>query len=147
VAISASTLRPLEAESVRFQASAADANMDPLTFHWDFGDGTSSEERNPTHTYADEGRFEVMLTVSDGRATASATLTLEVQNAAPVLVPLEAPAMAEEGRSLTLRAQTNVLSAKRGGAGGKAGPVPLGSLPASAGSLSRWCTRWTAPAR
>jgi PKD repeat protein len=30
---------------------------------WDFGDGTSSSEREPRHTYADVGRYDVALTV------------------------------------------------------------------------------------
>ncbi|HEX8701611.1 MAG TPA: Ig-like domain-containing protein, partial [Myxococcaceae bacterium] len=107
VALSASTLRPLEGEGVRFQSSAADANMDPLTFHWDFGDGASSQEPSPIHAYANEGTFEVVLTVSDGFDTVQERLTLEVQNAAPVLVPLEAPAMAEEGKPLVLRAEAS----------------------------------------
>jgi len=30
---------------------------------WDFGDGQSSDERNPVHTYEDEGSYSVILTV------------------------------------------------------------------------------------
>jgi len=33
---------------------------------WDFGDGATSTERNPTHTYASGGTFPVRLTVTDG---------------------------------------------------------------------------------
>ena len=32
---------------------------------WDFGDGTSSNETNPTHTYAEAGSYHVRLTVTD----------------------------------------------------------------------------------
>ena len=32
---------------------------------WDFGDGNSSTEQNPVHTYAEEGLYEVCLTISD----------------------------------------------------------------------------------
>ncbi|NLA23563.1 MAG: T9SS type B sorting domain-containing protein, partial [Bacteroidales bacterium] len=35
------------------------------TFHWDFGDGTTSNEFNPNHTYANSGTYEVMLIVND----------------------------------------------------------------------------------
>ncbi len=32
---------------------------------WNFGDGNTSEDKNPTHTYADEGDYTVTLTSSD----------------------------------------------------------------------------------
>lgn len=42
-----------------------DGDMNKLTYHWDFGDGTTSTEQNPKHTYTDSGRFDVVLTVTD----------------------------------------------------------------------------------
>jgi PKD repeat protein len=33
---------------------------------WDFGDGATSTDRNPTHTYSASGTFSVRLTVTDG---------------------------------------------------------------------------------
>ena len=33
---------------------------------WDFGDGSSSNEQNPTHVFADAGRYSISLTVDDG---------------------------------------------------------------------------------
>jgi MYXO-CTERM domain-containing protein len=107
VALSADSLQPFEGESVHFEAMAVDANMDPLTFDWDFGDGTASEEQNPSHAYANQGAYDVALTVSDGFVTVQKMLRLDVQNAAPVIVPLESPATAEEGKPLTLRAQAS----------------------------------------
>ncbi len=37
----------------------------PYTFLWDFGDGTTSTEENPIHTYASTGPYTVTLTVYD----------------------------------------------------------------------------------
>ncbi|NLV26376.1 MAG: PKD domain-containing protein [Methanomicrobiales archaeon] len=37
----------------------------PKQWYWKFGDGTTSEERNPVHTYAKEGKYTVELTVSN----------------------------------------------------------------------------------
>ena len=34
-------------------------------FHWDFGDGTSSEERTPKHLYTQGGNYHVTLSISD----------------------------------------------------------------------------------
>ncbi|HYH96685.1 Ig-like domain-containing protein, partial [Hyalangium sp.] len=107
VTLSADSLQPFEGESVHFQAMAVDANMDPLTFDWDFGDGTASEEQSPSHAYANQGTYDVVLTVSDGIVIVQKMLRLEVQNTAPVIVPLEDPAAAEEGKPLTLRAQAS----------------------------------------
>jgi len=38
---------------------------DDLTYLWDFGDGETSTEPNPTHTYTSEGEYIVNLTVTD----------------------------------------------------------------------------------
>ena len=37
-----------------------------IKFHWDFGDGTISDEQNPTHVYQEKGMYIVRLTVTDG---------------------------------------------------------------------------------
>lgn len=42
-----------------------------VTHTWDFGDGTTSSEPSPSHTYARGGTFTVILTVSDGTETKS----------------------------------------------------------------------------
>ena len=46
-------------------------------WQWDFGDGSSSEEQNPSHRYAQDGDYRVTLTVSDDCA-ASITRTITV---------------------------------------------------------------------
>ena len=38
---------------------------DPTSWEWDFGDGTSSNEQNPTHTYICAGYFDISLTVTN----------------------------------------------------------------------------------
>lgn len=38
-------------------------------FAWDFGDGNSSTEQNPTHTYNTPGTFDVSLTINSGAHT------------------------------------------------------------------------------
>jgi PKD repeat protein len=37
----------------------------PVSWKWDFGDGSSSTQRNPDHTYADTGLYKVTLTTSN----------------------------------------------------------------------------------
>lgn len=37
----------------------------PMTYHWDFGDGSTSSVTNPVHTYAEPGFYTVTLTVTN----------------------------------------------------------------------------------
>lgn len=55
-------------------AASSDADGDPLTFAWDFGDGGRADGVHVSHVYAAAGVYTVRLTVSDGRATATDTL-------------------------------------------------------------------------
>ncbi len=41
------------------------AGTGPLTFAWDFGDGETSTEQNPTHEYAEFGSYTVEVTVTN----------------------------------------------------------------------------------
>ncbi|MBZ4371629.1 Ig-like domain-containing protein [Corallococcus sp. AS-1-6] len=107
VAVALQTQQPFEGEALHFQTTAADANGDALTFTWDFGDGATSEEASPSHAYANEGTYEAVLTVTDGIDTVRRSWVLEVRNAAPVLVPVEAPARTDEGEALTFRARAS----------------------------------------
>src|SRR4051794_293852 len=57
-----------------FDASAStDAEGEPLTYSWDFGDGTSGTGTSPTHTYPSAGARTVTLTVGDGTLTGLTT--------------------------------------------------------------------------
>ncbi len=38
---------------------------DPNEFYWDFGDGTTSSEENPSHQYNEPGNYNVSLTITD----------------------------------------------------------------------------------
>jgi len=50
---------------------------------WDFGDGNTSEEQNPTHTYASPGTYTVVLTVSGPGGTDEATGSVVVERKKP----------------------------------------------------------------
>ena len=72
----------------QFSAAATDADGDPLTFNWTFGDGQTSAAPNSTHSYATVGQKTVTMTVSDGRGgSAMQTGTVNVVPVVPVVIP------------------------------------------------------------
>ena len=46
-----------------------DTNMNIISWHWDFGDGEDSWEQNPSHLYATDDTFTVVLTVVNAVGT------------------------------------------------------------------------------
>ncbi|CAL9580028.1 hypothetical protein SUDANB58_05016 [Streptomyces sp. enrichment culture] len=70
---------------VRFSsAGTTDQDGDALTYSWDFGDGSTSTQADPTHRYRKNGTYTATLTVKDpsGR-TGSASVQIVVGNTAP----------------------------------------------------------------
>jgi len=67
---------PLE---VTFTGSNSTDDVGVVSYAWDFGDGNSSTESNPVHTFASDGTYTVALTVTDsGGLTGVATLSITV---------------------------------------------------------------------
>lgn len=52
-----------------------------LTFVWDFGDGNSSTEANPTHLYGAAGSYTVVLTATNNLGSDVATAVVEIMAA------------------------------------------------------------------
>ena len=68
--------------SVQFNNKAENA----VSFNWDFGNGDTSTEKNPVHTYSTAGIYTVNLTASNENGTDSKTATINVstQSVPPV---------------------------------------------------------------
>jgi hypothetical protein len=67
------------ADKHQVQFSNQSTGSGSLTYTWDFGDGTSSSEQNPTHTYTGNQQYTVVLTVQDSTGQSSvstATFTI-----------------------------------------------------------------------
>jgi glucose/arabinose dehydrogenase/chitodextrinase len=75
-------------------AGSSDSEGDPITYSWDFGDGTSlSTVANPSHTYANPGQYSARLTASDGVNTSvSPPITIQSGSAptASITAPVDA---------------------------------------------------------
>ena len=55
-------------------------SADGTTYSWDFGDGNSSTDPNPTHTYATDGAYTVTLTASNNCGDDIITQTVDILN-------------------------------------------------------------------
>ena len=62
------------------------ANPGPWTYHWDFGDSTTSNDPNiTTHEYGKSGKFAITLTVKSDYCIEEQTQTVEVLPVPPVV--------------------------------------------------------------
>jgi hypothetical protein len=78
---------------VQFTGSqgTSDPDKDELTYSWAFGDGTTSSDPDPQHTYGDSvGSVSAVLTVSDGQSSCTGNVELQ---AIPALDPGKTPGM------------------------------------------------------
>ncbi len=91
-ALSNKAIRPKQftyEDTLKFTSTVTDqdgAIDEPFTYLWDFDDGTTSTDPNPTHSYPNGGTFDVTLTVTDARGvsgTVTKTITVEGPPAAP----------------------------------------------------------------
>ena len=71
-------------QTVTFGVGVADGNNDPLTFAWNFGDGSTGTGAAPTHQYAAAGTYTVSVSISDGNGgTATSSMSITVN--APIV--------------------------------------------------------------
>ncbi len=74
--VSADNMSPDTHSSVRFQANVRGDS--PVTYNWNFGDGSTSTSSSPTHTFANPGSYTVSLNASNRAGKDSRTMTLNV---------------------------------------------------------------------
>jgi hypothetical protein len=65
-------------DEIHFMDLSSDSDDNIISYLWDFDDGTTSSEKNPTHKYEDLGVYQVTLTVSDGQYQSTHTITVLV---------------------------------------------------------------------
>ena len=83
-----------EGSGVPLSLGGMDGDDDALTFSWDLGDGTkgSGSAAPANHVYADNGTYQIMLAVDDGRGGVdTARTTATISNVAPSVAPFSIP--------------------------------------------------------
>lgn len=78
VTMSADPMTPDTRTPVRFSANVR--GTAPLSYRWDFGDGTTSAEAEPTHTFGEAGTYVVELAVENAFGRDRRTLSISVQS-------------------------------------------------------------------
>jgi PKD repeat protein len=123
----------------------------PTSWTWDFGDGTSSSEQHPVHTYTVPGTYSVSLTVSSTEGTGSTTRddcitvaspppVLSSPSVSPTLIPVDSDGVPGWGETATLSVNLT------GGSGDEIVTVDLSSIggPAAEPMLRADGDRWVA---
>jgi PKD repeat protein len=80
--------------TVNFDAGdSSDADGDALTYSWNFGDGSTGDGKTVSHTYTTAGKFNAVLTVTDGKGGSNAAepVVVTTNDTAPV-VTISTPA-------------------------------------------------------
>lgn len=93
---------PTDADEVLFTDASSDSDGTISSWKWSFGDGTSSNEHNPCHSFIDDGTYEISLIVTDNDGAQSTPYTrqITVANAAP-LAEFDIPIGASAGNPVT----------------------------------------------
>lgn len=93
--------QPTRASNIHF---IDDSTGDILSWHWDFGDGTTSTEQNPWHQYTALGTFNVTLTIQTSAGEAHISKDVTVTNAPPSAAFTYQPPNPLEGDDITFDA-------------------------------------------
>ena len=99
-----SPTEPKAGTAVAFTGEATDPDGDIVEWFWEFGDGSTSNERNPNHTYDSAGTYTAVLTVTDSgglRAVSSRTITVRPRNELPTAGFEVSPAEPKAGQGVS----------------------------------------------
>ncbi|MGI6138318.1 MAG: PKD domain-containing protein [Candidatus Hydrogenedentes bacterium] len=74
-----------------------------LNYLWDFGDGTTSTEELPTHSYSEKGAYTVVLKVTDSRGGGTQTKNLQINYKPPQVLFSATPRRQLVGKEVEFR--------------------------------------------
>jgi uncharacterized repeat protein (TIGR01451 family) len=82
-------------------AGSSDPYGQPLSYSWDFGDGSSSASANPSHQYTSNGTYTAKLTVTGGGGQTATSSTTVVVGQSPPTASISAPATYNAGDTVS----------------------------------------------
>src|SRR5262249_37626054 len=99
-------------------SGSASGGTPPLSYHWDFGDGSSADgSLTPWHVYTSHGAYTTTLTVTDAHGlTGSSSLTATVNDVAPT-VNVTGPSSAAAGSPVNFAASISAVDPEEVAAG------------------------------
>jgi len=102
-----SPMEPTIRDTIAFNDTSYDPDGSIVVWIWDFGDGESSSERNPTHAYSEKGVQWVSLTVEDDSGRTNTTgAPVIVVNLPPVAGFTFTPKEPRKGESISFRSES-----------------------------------------
>jgi uncharacterized repeat protein (TIGR01451 family) len=91
---------PAPLTSAFSSAGSSDPYDLPLSYSWDFGDGSTSTSANPSHVYTSNGTYTAKLTVSNGTQTDTSSIKVVVGQSPPT-ASITAPATYNAGDTVS----------------------------------------------
>jgi autotransporter-associated beta strand protein len=90
-------------QAIAMSVTASDANQDPLTTSWSFGDGSTGTGATTSHSYTTPGSYTIVATVFDGasqvQSTAVITVAVPVGAGPTQPTPVNTPPLSAGGTS------------------------------------------------
>lgn len=93
---------------IRFQDESSDPEGDIVSWQWDFGDGATATERNPSHSYEQYGEYVVALWVVDAQGEAAVqSRSLTIASLLPIAELTRSPDRPNAGETVRLDASAS----------------------------------------
>jgi parallel beta-helix repeat protein len=83
---------PTDLDFIYFSDKSEDDDGHIVIWYWDFGDGNISNEKNPTHQYAENGTYTIVFTITDDDgANQTTTQNIIILNVEPIALFMYTP--------------------------------------------------------
>ena len=96
--------------SVEFKNTSDLSIMSGFTYLWNFGDGTTSSEENPTHIFTDDTAYSVTLNIKTGNPCLDRSKTKEIKIRPFDLILEPRETTVNQGEAVPLKAFANAVS-------------------------------------